>query len=607
MAISDKILNLRKEHGLSQEAFAEKLGVSRQSVSKWESGSAMPDIDKIVAISELFGVTTDYLLKKDEPDTAEYNNDYNAELDDTVRPENPIVMADFEGVTENVTEASPEYTEEAEEVFMPVEEIKQKNAPETKTERGKKNGKLKKIIAWVLVLCIMLSTLCVTLFWGQIKELWWSVNGGKVEYPYVLVHGLGGWGEDSAIDETVNYWGSTSGDLAEMLREEGYEVITPSVGPVSSAWDRACELYAQLTGTRVDYGEAHSKEHNHERFGRTYDTPLVENWGERENGGQVKKINLIGHSFGGTTVRLLTSLLEYGSEAEREASGDDVSPLFEGDKGKWVFSVTTLCSPHNGSTLTEVINDSGSVLGSLDELKPIASMLSLLGLGDLFGTTDILNTTDLLFVFCMLASNFSEPENGIYDLMLDQFGIEDTSATSLKSAFDKVVAAGNDHAAYDLSPDGAAKLNKTIKTVKNVYYFSYAYSSTYHYESKYFDGHVPSIKETILPLQLTALGMGYYTGETEGGIVLDESWQENDGLVSVISAQKPNSEEGVYHKKDVRDINPKEIEKGIWNVSKTLDGHHGTVIGLAPLEKNSAKKTVKFYTEHFAFVETLKR
>ena len=63
MAISDKIQNLRKENGLSQEAFAEKLGVSRQSVSKWESGAAMPDIDKIVSISETFGVSTDYLLK----------------------------------------------------------------------------------------------------------------------------------------------------------------------------------------------------------------------------------------------------------------------------------------------------------------------------------------------------------------------------------------------------------------------------------------------------------------------------------------------------------------------------------------------------------------
>lgn len=65
MTIADKISRLRKEKGLSQEAFAEALGVSRQSVSKWESGSALPDTDKIIAMSELFGVSTDFILKED--------------------------------------------------------------------------------------------------------------------------------------------------------------------------------------------------------------------------------------------------------------------------------------------------------------------------------------------------------------------------------------------------------------------------------------------------------------------------------------------------------------------------------------------------------------
>ena len=66
MTTADKILKLRKEQGLSQEAFSEKLGVSRQSVSKWESGVSVPDTEKILAMSELFGVSTDYLLKDAE-------------------------------------------------------------------------------------------------------------------------------------------------------------------------------------------------------------------------------------------------------------------------------------------------------------------------------------------------------------------------------------------------------------------------------------------------------------------------------------------------------------------------------------------------------------
>ena len=64
MTLGEKIYSLRVKNGLSQEAFGEKLGVSRQSVSKWETDQSVPELDKIVMISELFTVTTDYLLKE---------------------------------------------------------------------------------------------------------------------------------------------------------------------------------------------------------------------------------------------------------------------------------------------------------------------------------------------------------------------------------------------------------------------------------------------------------------------------------------------------------------------------------------------------------------
>ena len=63
MTLGEKIFRLRTEQGLSQETFGEKLGVSRQSVSKWETDQSVPELDKIVMISEFFGVSTDYLLK----------------------------------------------------------------------------------------------------------------------------------------------------------------------------------------------------------------------------------------------------------------------------------------------------------------------------------------------------------------------------------------------------------------------------------------------------------------------------------------------------------------------------------------------------------------
>lgn len=76
MNIADRIHSLRKIKGISQEELADKVGVSRQAVSKWESEQSIPDLDKVIIMSEYFGVTTDYLLKGIEPvrDSEEKSN-----------------------------------------------------------------------------------------------------------------------------------------------------------------------------------------------------------------------------------------------------------------------------------------------------------------------------------------------------------------------------------------------------------------------------------------------------------------------------------------------------------------------------------------------------
>ena len=71
MILADKIIRLRKKNGWSQEELAEKLNVSRQAVSKWEGAQAVPDLERILQLCSLFGVTTDYLLK-DEIEIEEY-------------------------------------------------------------------------------------------------------------------------------------------------------------------------------------------------------------------------------------------------------------------------------------------------------------------------------------------------------------------------------------------------------------------------------------------------------------------------------------------------------------------------------------------------------
>jgi transcriptional regulator with XRE-family HTH domain len=67
MTIADRIQSLRKSKGMSQEELADAVGVSRQAVSKWESEQTAPDLEKVVIMSDIFEVTTDYLLKGIEP------------------------------------------------------------------------------------------------------------------------------------------------------------------------------------------------------------------------------------------------------------------------------------------------------------------------------------------------------------------------------------------------------------------------------------------------------------------------------------------------------------------------------------------------------------
>ena len=70
MIFADKLMDLRKKNGWSQEELAERLGVSRQAVSKWEGAQSVPDLSKVIAMADLFGVSTDYLLKDEiESDT----------------------------------------------------------------------------------------------------------------------------------------------------------------------------------------------------------------------------------------------------------------------------------------------------------------------------------------------------------------------------------------------------------------------------------------------------------------------------------------------------------------------------------------------------------
>ena len=97
MNISQKILLQRKKKGISQEDLANALNVSRQAVSKWESSQSVPDMDKIIALSNYFNVTTDYLLK-DEIETIDGADNYSSKNVDMQMLNKELSENDFQNI-----------------------------------------------------------------------------------------------------------------------------------------------------------------------------------------------------------------------------------------------------------------------------------------------------------------------------------------------------------------------------------------------------------------------------------------------------------------------------------------------------------------------------
>ena len=239
--------------------------------------------------------------------------------------------------------------------------------------------------------------------------------------PVVFVHGLMGWGQRAGINAMLPYWGMTTGSLTSYLNSLGYETYSATVGPISSAWDRACELYAELTGGTADYGIAHAQRFGHARFGTAYPNPLVPDWGAD------RPVDLVGHSFGGATARLLAQLLAHGCPEEvqaAEAAGETPSPLFTGGKAGWVHALVAIAAPHDGSTFLDVQPDAANALSTL-----------FLGAARALGISAF---------------------KGVYDFRLDQFGIrrdpdEPLTTAALRMLAQNPLPAG-DNAFDDLRP-----------------------------------------------------------------------------------------------------------------------------------------------------------
>ena len=373
-------------------------------------------------------------------------------------------------------------------------------------------------------------------------------------YPIVLVHGLFGWGGTEVLG--LNYWGGFS-SLRDILNDAGYEVYTPSIGPVASNWDRACELYAYLVGGTVDYGAYHSATNGHARYGRTFPGVLP----ELNNPDSELKIHLVGHSMGGETIRMLAQLLENGDADERNASRDgNISPLFTGECRHWIESITTLCTPHDGSQYDT------KVYQNIGDLAQYA--MGIIG--------------------SVAGANVNENNFGL-DFKLDQWGLVRQPNESYSSYFNRVINSKiwtqhtDDLSVYDLDVDGAAVLNGYAKAQDDIYYFSVACSNTHRDP---LTGHyLPNASMNPMMLKSSTY-MGSHVNYAVGHVNITPEWWENDGIVSVRSAIRPHENSTDKYNEnygvgaDGKMTFKAGTKMGVWNYIEKIEGtDHINMVG----------------------------
>ena len=342
------------------------------------------------------------------------------------------------------------------------------------------------------------------------------------------------------------YWGGKV-DYESKLNSLGYEVYTVSVGPISSNWDRAIEAFYQIKGGQVDYGNF--KTQNYDIITKPdnkYYKGFYPKWNEKN------PIHIIGHSQGGQTAKMLEKLL-------KESFSDEDSPLLSNSFNQWIKSITTISTPHNGTTLVPIMMNA----------FPFA-----LHLAPWFGRIE------------------NKSINNFFNFDLDHWGLERASEESFNNYFSRLSASPliDDKAlcSYDLSIEGAFDFNKNYTADSSVYYFSY---STFATKVKKDSIHHKPSSELSFHLWPTSMLIG---NDEEAP---NSNWYENDGICNTTSMTHPyNQNFNAY------DGEPK---KGIWQHIDKLHIDHQGVIGHGILRKEH-DNIFALYNKHCKLLYSLK-
>jgi len=370
--------------------------------------------------------------------------------------------------------------------------------------------------------------------------------------PIILVHGLSGWGPDEMEDYL--YWGGFF-DLRAFLEENGYTVFVASVGPYSSNWDRAIELYYQIKGGQVDYGAEHCARYVHIQRpeGKCYTEPFYPQWDAQH------PVHLVGHSMGGQTIRMLSALLAGKAPMFQNVLCDASGGTFIPGEG-WIKSMTTLSCPHNGSSLFDLTNNPAGIAATILEVAGI----------------ELTNVV---------------PED-VYNFDLDQWNMHREDNETIGSYLDRVFATvGNtmDFSLRELSTAGAERFNTMVNSSSEdaaAYRFSYANEQTTRGPYDIFYLPDPTMSPFFLTDALIIGSSPLFTDPLHSGI----SWRENDGLVNTASMKAPRA--GCSDTCSPFSGIP---EKGLWNFMGTLNADHLDIVGHDQLTPYQIERLKAFY------------